>query len=221
MSGQPQGPWFSVIEGPDSYFIPNSTLAAKLNVYGDSSRTQLIGTGTMASNNMFVSRQGGVDYFGGDIQVSITIPSSPFPGNDPTRINFRSGSFSIHFRAQREFPQDTNLPSIANVLKYSSMLQNQEAGSMTMWGADGFDGAQFSNAVRGMDIMFNFQCPNIPPIVIECPDCSNPASNFVVPSACIALNQRVHHHSNDKCITMSWTSSPSTSTGNGCSSLDD
>jgi hypothetical protein len=220
MMGQPEGPWIAIRDGQSSYFIENSTLSAVFDIYSSPSRlpSQLIGTGTLSSTNMQVVPSSGVNFIGGDITVSTNIPSSPFPdASDVSHINFRSRTTTFHYRAQREHPVDTALPVMANSISWSSRVQNQEAGMMTMWGGNGWNGQSYASIDAGFDLQMTFSCPNLPPVVIGCPPCSSPASNFVVPSACIG--RTIRQHSNDNCITMSFVQSSDPTSNSGCGSI--
>jgi hypothetical protein len=219
MAGVPQGPWISIRDGQSSYFIENSTLSAIFDIYSSPSRlpSELIGTGTLSSTNMAIVKSGSNNFFGGDITVTTNIPSSPFPdASDVSHINFRSRTTTFHYRAQQEMPADGSSPAVANVIRFSSNVQNQESGSMTMWGGNGWNGQTFANIDAGFDLSMTFSCPNNPPIIVPCTSCNSASSNFVVPSSCISPARTLRYHSSETCITMSFTQSSDPSSGSGC-----
>jgi len=217
MAGTPQGPWISLQQGLSCYFIPNTTLSCSFNIYSDSGRTSLIGTGQFSSNNFFtVVDSSGTVFFGGDLAVTTNIPVSPHP-TGASFVNFRSGTYQLHYEAARMFPTDTSQPALLNTIAYSA----SDAGVITLWGGNGWNGTAFDASTRttGLDLRFTFSCPNNPPIIVGCPPCADAGSNFVVPTACIAAEIPVRHHSSTTCVTLSFDASTSVNADNGCNDI--
>jgi len=215
MSGTPLGPYIKLNEGLDCYFIPNSTLSCGFSLYTDILHTNLIGTGSFFSSSFSVVTVGGVNYFGGGMIVNTVIPTSPYPDvTDQSHINFRSGTFDLHYPPLRMFPEDTTQAVLSNTIKYD----NSTAGTFYLWGGNGWTGgADFNPATRttGFDLVAKFFCPSGEPLIPpeNCPPCSTASSNFLFSSACPSAVTPVHHHSSSTCITLTMTQS---SVATGC-----
>jgi len=203
-SGVPLGPYLGGWTG--CYFIPNATLSCSFTVYNDSALTLPIGTGTFSSSNMAIVQSGSTLYYGGDMQVVTTI-TSPIAGSAANTVNFRSGSFNIHFQAQLQHPDATDARgALANTIQYVT----GDSGFITMWGSNGWNGSAYDAATRttGLDLRLQFFCPNNPPIIVPCESCTDANSLFTISSSCIGSSP-ILRRSPSTCIQVAFSSSSS------------
>jgi len=207
MTGSPLGPYIGNFQ--NCFFVPNSTLSCKFTVYNDSALTLAIGTGTLLGTDFAVNASGGTLFFGGDLTVTTTIPSSPFPSGGPSTVNFRSGTFSIHYEASQLYPAPgSSQAALLNTIQYTAA----ETGFMSLWGSDGWTGSGYgSSAATGLDLRFQFFCPPQAIIPPECPTCSTPSSLYTVSSACASAGSTILRNSPSTCIGLDFESSASTS----------
>jgi len=170
MSGTPLGPYFAIDASKPSSFFPNGSLDASLLIYGDLARTQLIGTGTIHSDELDVTAAG---FAGGYMQLSTRFTTLLFPTGDQN-ANFRNQDSTVYFQPQNVHSSPSN-PSVSIANRFTSINGGLY---LTLWGSSGWNaGTQmYDVATRGtgIDLRFAASCPNNPPPIIEgCPCDSN------------------------------------------------
>lgn len=206
MSGVPLGPYIGNFAS--CIFVPNSTLSCSFTIYNDSALSLPIGTGTFSGSDFSVVLSGGVSYFGGDLTVTTNIPTSPFPNpSDATTINFRSGTFSIHYEASRLFPPTTDSrPALLNTIQYTSST----SGFISLWGSNGWDGTAYTSPTTGLDLRFSFFCPSAVPIPSpECP-CTSASDVYSLSGSCASSGSTIRRTSDSTCIGLDFIASTST-----------
>jgi hypothetical protein len=204
MSGSPVGPYFSFNEGPNCYWIPNSTLSCGLTIYEDAARSNQIGTGSISGNNFAIVN----GYIGGDVTLSYTITGALL-GSYPSPNLFQSQTTTVHFKPERTSPTDLNQPAIANLVKYAADLQS---GTLTLWGSNGWNGSTFSGHTTGVDLRASLVCVTNPPIEVPCVPA--PGSSYSVPYGCAQSAQSIRFRSTSTSIGLSFTSGPAANCNN-------
>jgi hypothetical protein len=169
-SGTPLGPYFSIDASKPSSFFPNASFSASLLIYGDQARSQLIGTGTLSSDELTVDASG---FAGGFAQLSTRFSVLLFPTGAENQ-NFRNQDVTLYFERKNVHSSPSN-PSVSIANRLATINGRQ---FLTLWGSNGWNAAlgrfEQANAGAGIDIRFELTCPDNPPPIIEgCPCESN------------------------------------------------
>jgi len=196
MSGTPVGPYYGLNEGPNCYFIPNTSLSCGITLYQDAARTQPIGSGTLSGIGSMFSSNG---FIGGDVQLSYTITPGAVTISPSPFINFQSRTVTLHFKAEQTYPSDHTQAAVANKAIYSSDLQS---GALTLWGSNGWNGSAFVNYDLGFDFRATLNCVTTPPIIVPCSPAAGSA--FSVPYGCAQSSQPIRFHSSSTSIGLSF-----------------
>jgi hypothetical protein len=200
-TGEPHGPWLSYREGAGCFFTPNSTLRCEFDVYADAARSNLIGTGSIFTDEFSTAPSGfpNIAYLGGSLTVNTNIPNSPYDTSDPQYVNFRSiTNGRIFYPLARQHPPNTSQPPESNVIHYES----DGTALIKLWGSDGWNGSTWDPATRhtALDIFLRVTCPTIPPIEPTCPPCTDNRGNFIASTGTTAAS----YHSPSNCVTLSF-----------------
>jgi hypothetical protein len=209
MTGTPLGPYIGNFA--NCVFVPNSTLSCSFTIYNDSALTLPIGTGSFSGSDFFVVSTGGVNFFGGDLLVTTDITSSPFPdASDASTVNFRSGTYTIHYEASQIYPAvGSSQAALLNTIQYTSST----SGFISLWGSNGWNGSSYSSSrTTGLDLRFSFSCPSVQPIIppAECP-CTSSADVYSLSSGCASAGATILRSSSSTCIGLDFVASSSTS----------
>jgi hypothetical protein len=216
MTGVPEGPYFTV-RPSDCFWVPNGAFNCAIDLYLDSARTTLIGSGTLNSSSLSVqgiSTVNGFHLVSGAVQLTTTITSTSF--TPPAQsYNFKSLSTSLYFPAQVMLPMTPSAGApFANGVSYVGSSEY-----LTLWGSNGWNGTAWdSSRTTGLDIRASLTCS--PPsgghsTTPPCPTCT--AGAITVPSACISSGATISQTVAGNCISLSFATSSSTTAFNGCS----
>jgi len=212
MTGTPQGPYFSAMEGNNCYWIPNGPLNCGLNLWADAAHTIFLGTGMINSTLLIANdttTAPGFHYVGGSVRLTTQITNLAYISPTPS-TNFHDLNLELFFPAMQLMSAGGN--PFANGVSTVGGVEY-----LTLWGSNGWNGTTWdaSSRTTGFDIRVSLECTsgntghNVP-----CPTC--PGGVVVVPSACNANHLPISQSVPGNCMVMTWSSSSSTSSGNGC-----
>jgi hypothetical protein len=162
INGNPPGPFFNLVTGPNCYWIPNSEFRCNVEFFYDPERTWRIGSGRIYSPSLQLNQ----DTFhtaGGYLYLDTTMTLEPWYLPSNPRNFLTQHAVELYFEKRIIMNSDGTA--------YSNRVQVQVVGSpprnntyLSLWGSNGWDAnAQryLSGEYRGtaMDLRIRLECP--------------------------------------------------------------